>query len=206
MLQECVSDKEKLEALPEHMALMDESMRRMNDIVDALCEAEQVDRGSIAYKPRAMEAAQLVEEARRGIADMIAKRKQTLDVRVDPFVVDADPARIVGVLVKLLHNASNYSPDGSAIALRARNRGSFLEFSVEDKGDGIAPEELAHISEKYVRGQRARLTRPDGNGLSLFTARGVIERAGGRMWIRSKPGMGTSVFFTLPLHRDQEAQ
>lgn len=203
MLKECVTDREKIEALPEHMALMDESMRRMNDIVDALCEAEQVDRGTLAYHPVPVGARKLADAALGEMAATIAKRKQKTEIMVEPLVVEADPARISAVLVKLLSNASNYSPDGSTITVRAERKDDEVVFSVEDTGEGIAPEELPRISEKYVRGKRARLTRPDGNGLSLFTARGVIDRAGGRMWIRSKPGEGTSVFFTLPVHPDR---
>jgi two-component system, sensor histidine kinase len=203
MLEECTTNKEKIDALPEHMTLLNDSMRRMSGIIDALCDAEKVDRGSIEYRERPLEARQLGEEALRQVKDMIGKRGQTIDLRIDPLTVDADPVRIVDVLLKLLHNASNYSADKSTITLRARRKGMHAVFSVEDTGEGITPEELAHISEKYVRGRRARLTRPDGNGLSLFTARGVIERAGGRMWIRSKPGEGTSVFFTLPLHEGE---
>lgn len=202
MVQECVTDKEKLDALPEHMAYVQESIVRIGGIVDALCEAEQVDRGTIAYAPVDAEAETLADEAARRTGSAFAAKKQDLRRDIHPIVVRADPARIVDVLCKLLQNAADYSPDGSAVTLRVERRGNRAVFSVEDSGEGIAPSELPHVAEKYVRGSKARLTRPDGKGLSLFTARGVIERAGGKMWIRSAEGKGTSVFFTLPLAKE----
>jgi len=199
-LRDAKDDKEKLEGLPQHLQDMDEGLSRLSSIVDALAEAERVEKGTLQYAAEPVGARVIADKAMScfGSAKEYAARMVTLEVPAD-LRVRADAGVIADVLCKILRNAADYSKPGANITLRAAKRGSVAAFSVEDKGDGISKKDLGHITEKYRRGDKAYLRKPEGKGLSLYTARGVIEAAGGKMWIRSVEGKGTSVLFTLPL-------
>jgi len=69
---------------------------------------------------------------------------------------------------------------------------------VRDSGEGIAPEDLPHVFERFYRGEKSRSRGTGGAGLGLAIARGIVEAHGGRIWIESAPGQGTKVCFTLP--------
>lgn len=200
MLREAQDDKERLEAITQHLQYMDEGLNRLGSIVDALAEAERVEKGTLVCDAKDIDARELADNAVKCLLGSKGYAERTVDIEVAKGLrVHADVTMISDVLCKMLRNAADYSKPEQKIVLRAAKRKNMAEFSVEDQGDGIAAKDLAHIAEKYRRGDKAYLRKPDGKGLSLYTARGVIEMSGGKMWIKSTEGEGTSIFFTLPL-------
>jgi signal transduction histidine kinase len=117
----------------------------------------------------------------------------------DPPTIDADPHRLSQVLSNLLGNAIKFTPKGGTVTLCARQRDGALSVTITDTGPGIAPEDLAHIFDRYWRPQRSE---GEGTGLGLYIARGIVEAHGGRVWAESSP-QGATLVFRLPLeHRD----
>ena len=114
---------------------------------------------------------------------------------IDPPKIDADPHRISQVLSNLLGNAIKFTPEGGTITLCARPRDGALSVTIADTGRGIAPEDLAHIFNRYWR---PKGSVGKGTGLGLYIARGIVEAHGGRVWAESSP-QGATFVFTLPL-------
>jgi signal transduction histidine kinase len=111
--------------------------------------------------------------------------------------VRGDGEQLALVFENLLTNAMRHRRDGERpeIAVRAERHGAAWRFSVSDRGPGIAPGELSRIFELYARAAGER--RP-GTGIGLAVCRAVMDRHGGRIWVESEPGAGSTFFFTVP--------
>lgn len=120
-------------------------------------------------------------------------------VRAEPLgMIHADHGKILQVLDNLLGNALKYSPPGTAIRLAALRVHDTLTISVTDQGIGMTDEQVAHCFEKFYRADRSDTAR-GGLGLGLSIVRHVIESHGGQVEVKSAPGEGTTVTFTLPM-------
>jgi two-component system phosphate regulon sensor histidine kinase PhoR len=115
--------------------------------------------------------------------------------------VRGDEARLGQVLVNLLHNAVKFSPDGGDVTVRVRVAGDEVITSVEDHGVGIPRAAQARIFERFYKVDRARV-RGGGTGLGLSIARHVVEQHGGRIWVTSDEGVGSTFSFALPIAPD----
>ncbi len=117
--------------------------------------------------------------------------------------VRGDPARLGQVVVNLVHNAVKFSPDGGIVTVRAGVEGPDVVVSVEDQGVGIPRAAQDRVFERFYKVDRARLRAEagGGTGLGLAIARHVIDQHGGRIWVRSKEGLGSTFSFAIPLVR-----
>jgi signal transduction histidine kinase len=111
----------------------------------------------------------------------------------DGAIVQADRDRVMQVLGNLVGNALKFTAPGGRVTLSARCEGDAVVFAVADTGTGIAAEDLPHVFEQYWKHDQ------QGTGLGLFIARSVVQAHRGRMWVTSKPGAGSTFFFTLLL-------
>jgi signal transduction histidine kinase len=113
--------------------------------------------------------------------------------------VAADPDKVSQVLSNLLENAVKYSPDGGEVELRLEPVGRSMRFSVRDEGIGIPRGEQERIFEKFYRLDPDLTRGVGGTGLGLYICREVIRRMGGRIWVQSREGNGSTFLFELPL-------
>ena len=111
--------------------------------------------------------------------------------------VQLDPPRILQVLSNILDNALKFTPAGGRIEVAARVERQEVVVSVRDTGAGVSPDELPHVFERFWRANAMRGTR--GQGLGLAIVRGVVLAHGGRVWMDSAIGRGSTVCFTLPV-------
>jgi signal transduction histidine kinase len=105
---------------------------------------------------------------------------------------------VAEVCKNLLSNAIKYSPAGGLITIRARPVPGYLQVSVSDQGIGITPEQQAHLFEKFYRADTSN-TGTSGTGLGLTICKLIVELHGGRIWVDSEYGVGSTFHFTLPL-------
>lgn len=136
----------------------------------------------------------ITEEMQRRVTD----HHLIVDIPSDFPIVDADPRWIRQVFRNILDNAVKYSPDGGLIVIRGEVRATQVVISISDQGIGISPEDLIPLFEKFFRVRSALQYHVAGTGLGLPIARAVVEAHGGRIWVESKVGHGTTVFFSLP--------
>jgi two-component system phosphate regulon sensor histidine kinase PhoR len=112
--------------------------------------------------------------------------------------VRGDEARLGQVLVNLLHNAVKFSPNGGDVTVRVRVNGEEVVTAVEDHGIGIPRGSLGRVFERFYKADRARV-RGGGTGLGLSIARHVVESHGGRIWVESEEGSGSTFSFAIPI-------
>ena len=184
-------------ARDKRFSLIRRTARAMDDLITALLDVTRIESGSFAVRKEPVDLRRLVDEtvelfeARAERAGIVLGR----DVPADIPAVRGDPDRLAQVLSNLVGNALKFGPEGTPITLRARSQAGEVAISVEDRGAGIPPDHLEHIFDRFWQGDRA--TR-GGAGLGLAIARGIVEAHGGRIWVESELGRGSTFHFTVP--------
>ncbi len=186
------------------VAGMRQETQRLQKMVSELLDVARLESGNIALDFRAVSAAELVGYATTPVQPQLAHKRLTLreDLPTDLPALRADPEKASWVLLNLLVNAIRYSPEGGTIRLQARPEGAkAVRFSVQDDGPGIAPEHHERIFQRFAQlpPLPGTLAYRGGSGLGLSIAREFIQAQGGRLWVESEPGAGSTFQFTLPV-------
>jgi signal transduction histidine kinase len=177
-----------------------ESGRHLLSLINDILDLSKIEAGRMELEltnfdlPGAIETALiLVREraSRRGIA-----LGKTMDERLG--TVRGDERKVKQVLLNLLSNALKFTPEGGRIDVRASLNGGLAEVSVADTGVGIAPEDQGAIFEEFRQVGTAD-KKVEGTGLGLALSRKFIELHGGRIWVKSQVGQGSTFTFTLPV-------
>jgi signal transduction histidine kinase len=183
---------------PAHVTPILDAAASLDTLVDALATMTLADVGSLRLKREAVDVPVLVTSslaAFQSAADA-ASARLVADLEPDLPPVDADPARIRGVLGNLLSNAIRYTPRGGIVTASARRTGDSVTFAVRDTGQGIPSELRPRIFERFVKGPGS-----PGSGLGLAIAKDVVGAHGGTIEAISESGKGTEIRFTLPVAR-----
>lgn len=183
-----------------HLEGIRQSVEQMERLVHNLLEVKRLEAGHLSLERRSHRAASLVAAAVEALAPVAGERSIALDARVDDGVppVLADRDRVQQVFSNLIGNAIKFTPEGGRITVEAAPDGAEVRFAVADTGIGIAPESLARVFDRFWQ---ARRPRPEGRGIGLGLAivKGIVEAHGGRVWVESQEGVGTTFYFTLPV-------
>jgi signal transduction histidine kinase len=139
-------------------------------------------------------------ELREAIPPGLATHTVLVDVPDDFPVIRADPGRLRQVLNNLVSNALKYSPLGSTVTLRARERGrDQVMVEVNDEGLGVPADQAGRLFQKFERVRSPEHLKIPGTGLGLYICKRIVEGHHGRIWVESEPGQGSTFAFTLPL-------
>ena len=134
---------------------------------------------------------------------MIDQAHEWRQGRLEPAMVNADPALIKQAARVLVDNAARYTPEGGSIRLSAGREGECAWFEVQDGGIGISAEDVPRIFDRFFRADPARARQNGGTGLGLSIARWIVERHGGHFEVVSRPELGTRIRVVLPLLNDR---
>ena len=128
----------------------------------------------------------------------------TLTQTVDPRVADivADERKMKQILLNLLSNAVKFTPEGGRVGVTVTAADGAVTIAVSDTGIGIAPEDQAAIFEEFRQVGRDDTRKQEGTGLGLTLAKKFVELHGGRIWVESQVGQGSTFSFTLPIRLD----
>ncbi len=170
--------------------------RLVNDLRDlALAEA-----GQLRLQRETVDLSDLVERAVEGFRAQAVEQEVTLVTELSPDLplISGDEQRLGQVLLNLLSNALRHTPPGGRIVISVRPEPAGLFVSVADTGRGIPPEDLPHVFERFYRADKSRARNSGGSGLGLAIARQIVEAHGGRIWVESWVGVGSTFFVALP--------
>jgi signal transduction histidine kinase len=171
-------------------------VRLLNDLLDLA----RSDAGRLAVRLGPTELAPLIEDVVRTMRAQTESSGQDLSQRLDPDLpmVEAEADRVRQILVNLITNAHEYSPEGASISVTAHGYGAGVEVAVSDNGPGIPPAQLEHIFERFTRGDAGLTQRVGGTGLGLAISRSLVELHGGTIEVDSTVGEGSTFRFRLP--------
>lgn len=178
-----------------HLAPIIEATRTLEVLVEDLRTLALSEAGSLVLSREHVDPAALVHDALAALQTQAATAGVDLvaEISADVPMADVDPARIRSVLGNLVSNALRHTPPGGAVRIDVRPSGGEIEMTVTDSGEGIAPELLPHVFERFVRAPGS-----SGSGLGLAIARDIVTAHGGTIDIESRQGSGTTVRLELP--------
>jgi len=175
----------------------------MADIVDNLLELSRWQANRLTLTPELLNVRSVINRIVRQISRKQPRHDLKIEVPDDLPEVNADLIRIERVLENLIGNAIKYSPDGGEIKITARAGSEFVIVGVHDKGIGISAADQSKLFQRFQRLETTPGSSLQGVGLGLVVCRRLVEAHGGRIWVESEPGKGSSFYFTLPLPSSQ---
>ena len=178
---------------------------RLTRLVNQVLDMAKIESGHAQWHATEVDLCALVKQAVSTTAELFHERQARVEVvmpdRLPPLMVDPD--RLMQVMLNLLSNAAKFVPvPGGQVTVRVDHDGAGATVAVDDNGPGVAAEQQALIFDKFRQGGDAA-NRPQGTGLGLPISRQIVEHFGGRLWIESRPGQGSSFLFQLPWHGHQ---
>ena len=172
----------------------------INDILDL----SKIEAGRMELEPADFDLPSAIDNALTLVRERAGRRGNMLGRAIDERVgtIRADERKVKQVLLNLLSNALKFTPEGGRIDVRATVSDGLVEVSVADTGVGIAPEDQEAVFEEFRQVGTAD-KKVEGTGLGLALSRKFIELHGGRIWVKSQVGQGSTFTFTLPVRRGQ---
>jgi len=185
-------------AAPQRLASLHMQTQLLTRLVRDLRDLALAQEGQLPLDRRSLDLGALAREVVE-VARALAEDKQVvLDVAPAALTVSADRDRLAQVLHNLLANAIRYTPPGGTVRLAASRADGEVRVEVSDTGPGIPGDELPRIFGRFHRVDRSRSRATGGAGLGLAIVKHLVEAHGGRVWVQSAVGAGTTVGFGLP--------
>jgi signal transduction histidine kinase len=191
----------------EYLSDILESGRHLLSLINDILDLSKIEAGRMELEATDFDLPSAIANALILVRERAQRRAITLGRAVDERLgtIRADERKVKQVLLNLLSNALKFTPEGGRIDVRAAIQNGWAEISVADTGVGIAPEDQSAVFEEFRQVGPAS-KKVEGTGLGLAISRKFIELHGGRIWVESQVGKGSTFAFTLPLTIDQRHQ
>jgi len=178
---------------------MDIEVEELTQMISELLELTRIESGQVPLKIKPAKPCKLVNRAVKRHREQAERSGINLETNCPDNLprIYADPSRLRQILANLLHNAIKFTPEGGEVNLTVTQYEDVVEFSVQDTGIGIPSDDLPRIFERFYKADQARTK--SGAGLGLAITRHLVEAHGGRIWVESTIGNGSTFFFTIPI-------
>jgi len=175
-------------------------IQELSALIDDLFEMAQIDAGGLRLEREPSSLADLISDTLESFSELAAREAVRLDGSIAPGVgrVLMDVQSIGRVLDNLVSNALRHTAAGGTVSIKAAPAAAGVRVEVADSGQGIPPEILPHIFDRFYRGEQSRSRATGRAGLGLAIAKGIVEAHGGEIGVESAVGKGARFYFTLP--------
>jgi signal transduction histidine kinase len=184
------------------------SGRHLLELINEILDLSKVEAGRMELELGPMSLPDVLRDALAMVRERAERHRLTLELEVDddmPSVL-ADELKLKQVVLNLLTNAVKFTADGGVIAVSAQLAGEEMRVTVRDTGIGIPEQDQDRIFEAFQRGGRRSHTSTEGTGLGLTLSKRIVELHGGRLWLTSRVGVGSTFGFAIPADRLSRAQ
>jgi signal transduction histidine kinase len=181
----------------ELFAIMAQQGEKILRLIEELLQSSRIEAGQARLRREPLDLRAIVRDVEASLASLARGHVLALAVPEGDLGLYGDPLAIEHVLANLLENAIKYSPAGTTIRLEVEEDPGEVRLRVSDEGQGIDPEELPHIFERFRQANGSGRTRTSV-GLGLYIVRSLVAAHGGRVWVESAPGRGTTFTVALP--------
>jgi K+-sensing histidine kinase KdpD len=188
----------------EFLQLIEEACDDMEGMIQDILDSALIEVSQLRLERQPMRLAHIAREVATEAEQRSKLHRPVVDFPADFPIVEADPRWIKQVFRNIMDNAIKYSPEGGLIVIKGEVRPQDVVISVADQGIGISSEDLIPLFEKYFRVRSTATLHVSGTGLGLPVARAIVEAHGGRIWVESRAGEGTTIFFSLPSGRSKD--
>ena len=191
-----VNEKQE-EYLDDILTSSDHLLALINDILDL----SKVEAGQVELERGLFSLREALERGVVMVRERATKNGVRLSLELDPQIdlVEGDERRILQVVFNLLSNAVKFTPQGGHVDVSTASDNGEVRIAVRDTGPGIADDDRERIFEEFQQARDTNGERPEGTGLGLALSRSLVELHGGRIWVESEPGKGSTFTFTLPV-------
>jgi PAS domain S-box-containing protein len=170
---------------------------RLTRLVEDLLSVSRIEAEELTMRKEIVTVADVISEVVGSFPPPEGNRVE-FTVSKDCEQVVADRDWLVQILTNLVSNAIKYSLGGTTVSVDVVRDAENVDFSVTDRGIGMSPQETSQLFEKFFRADRAEVRQTTGTGLGLYIVRNLVEMQGGRIWVKSQSGKGSTFTFTLP--------
>jgi two-component system sensor histidine kinase GlrK len=182
------------------LTIIVQESNRLIDQVNALLDLSKMEAGMLTYKFVATDLSALAKESLDALAPLAEAKNISIDNRIaSRQPVKADQERMLQVFRNIIGNAIKFTPENGKIKLEASVKESFIEIRVHDTGIGIQVEDLESIFQKFQQIVPKTGEKIKGTGLGLAAVKQIILAHGGKVWVTSQVGRGSTFYITLPL-------
>ncbi len=192
-------DRKTIEA---GLAAIEEESDRLAELIDNLLEVSKIQAGVLKIRPEPVDLKSVIDDVVERFSVQTLRHRFVEDLPEKLPLVSADPVRLRQVLDNLVSNAIKYSPNGGIIRIGAWSNDHTVTVYVADQGIGIPPEEQGRLFKRFYRVDTSERRSTKGTGLGLYLVKSLVEAHGGRVWVHSEPGKGSTFFFTLPVYSE----
>ncbi len=173
---------------------------KLKEIVEDLSDVDNVQTGAARVRSQKISLAKIAEDVILTFQDEASSRNITLNCEMEeaPFYLDADEVKLSIALSNLVKNALQFTESGGHVTIKIQKDTEYFKVSVADDGIGIPAKDLPHVFERFFQVETHLTRRYGGMGLGLAVAKAMIELHGGRIWVESEEGKGSTFTFLLP--------
>jgi PAS domain S-box-containing protein len=186
------------EIISESLEIIEEESDRLAQLIDNLLDASRLQAGQLKLDRSDVDLAKMAARIVQEFQMQTNVHKFEVDFAAPYPIVQGDAERLRQVLTNLISNAIKYSPEEGKITVSGRYDDNYVYIAVSDQGIGIPAGERERIFDRFYRIDSALSRRTQGAGLGLYLVKSVVEAHGGRIWVSSTPGQGSTFVFTLP--------
>jgi len=190
----------------ELLGICQANTQRLISLINDILDFSKLESSRLSLNFERMDVGRVLVEAVENIRSLAASRGLELEVKIDPSAesVEADPMRIGQVATNLIGNAIKFSPDKGRIEVFASGDSSTVTISVKDYGRGIAQRDINRLFQRFAQLDSSTTRKAGGTGLGLVISKGIVEQHGGKIWVESALGKGSTFSFSLPRQRPAE--
>lgn len=184
----------------EFLTIIEKQSERLTELINDLLDVSRMESGRFNIEKEPMSLVDVVHDAVMELDNLAAERAIEIreDVPAQLPEVEADPKRMKQVVINLLSNALKFSDEGGRITVSARAEAEEVLINVADQGSGIPEEAIPHLFQRFYQVDGSSTRSSGGSGLGLYISGQIVEAHGGRIWVESKLGEGSTFSFTTP--------
>jgi PAS domain S-box-containing protein len=184
-----------------YLARIKSNADRLSRLINDLLDLSRIESGRVEVRSTTLTLTALAEEVAEHLKSLAAEKLIRIEVpSPDPKItVWADRDKVTQVLINLIGNAVKFTPQNGKVTVALEKKGDdYVQISIDDTGPGILPEEKNKIFSKFYQFADIDKQKPKGSGLGLAISKALVEMHGGRIWVESEVGKGSTFYFTLP--------
>ncbi len=189
-----------LEPSHENFEIIREEAERLEKLVNDLRTLSLADAGELSVDFQPVDINGLMSDVYAHYISLFNQHRITLNLKLAPDILTAnlDPSRFAQVINNILDNARRYTPEGGSVEMETTRVENKIRISIQDNGEGVSPEEAAHLFDRFYRADESRTRDDGGSGLGLAIAKSIIEMHHGKIWAESEKGKGLRMVIELP--------
>jgi signal transduction histidine kinase len=184
-----------------YLARIKSNTDRLSRLINDLLDLSRIESGRVEVRPTTVPLAALAEEVAEHLKALAAEKRIQIEVPSPDLslTVWADRDKVTQILMNLIGNAVKFTPQEGRVTVAMEKNGiEDVRISVADTGPGILPEETNKIFVKFYQVANIDKQRPKGSGMGLAISKALVEMHGGKIWVESEMGRGSTFYFTLP--------